>query len=132
MKKALVCGAGGFIGSHLVKELKQRGYWVRGADLQKVKVPLEAVKGVIFDRPAQPAGFARLLETESGAVESGKPIVGIRTATHAFNNAAWLYIQAVARLGVDVALQTDPALAHGVNTRNGQIINPALQTGGVR
>jgi nucleoside-diphosphate-sugar epimerase len=34
MKKALVCGAGGFIGSHLVKELKQRGYWVRGADLK--------------------------------------------------------------------------------------------------
>jgi nucleoside-diphosphate-sugar epimerase len=32
MKKALVCGAGGFIGSHLVKRLKQEGYWVRGAD----------------------------------------------------------------------------------------------------
>ncbi len=34
MKKALVCGAGGFIGSHLVKELKQRGYWVRGVDIK--------------------------------------------------------------------------------------------------
>jgi nucleoside-diphosphate-sugar epimerase len=32
MKKALVCGAGGFIGSHLVKRLKSEGYWVRGAD----------------------------------------------------------------------------------------------------
>jgi nucleoside-diphosphate-sugar epimerase len=32
MKKALVCGAGGFIASHLVKRLKQEGYWVRGAD----------------------------------------------------------------------------------------------------
>jgi len=32
MKKALVCGAGGFIGSHLVKRLKKEGYWVRGAD----------------------------------------------------------------------------------------------------
>ncbi len=32
MKRALVCGAGGFIGSHLVKRLKQEGYWVRGAD----------------------------------------------------------------------------------------------------
>ena len=32
MKKALVCGAGGFIGSHLVKRLKNEGYWVRGAD----------------------------------------------------------------------------------------------------
>ena len=32
MKRALVCGAGGFIASHLVKRLKQEGYWVRGAD----------------------------------------------------------------------------------------------------
>ncbi|MDF1795435.1 MAG: NAD-dependent epimerase/dehydratase family protein [Coxiellaceae bacterium] len=35
MKKALVCGAGGFIGSHLVKRLKQEGCWVRGVDLKK-------------------------------------------------------------------------------------------------
>ena len=34
MKKALVCGAGGFIGSHLAKRLKKEGYWVRGADLK--------------------------------------------------------------------------------------------------
>ena len=34
MKKALVCGAGGFIGGHLVKFLKEKGYWVRGVDLK--------------------------------------------------------------------------------------------------
>jgi GDP-D-mannose 3',5'-epimerase len=34
MKRALVCGAGGFIGSHLVKRLKDEGYWVRGVDLK--------------------------------------------------------------------------------------------------
>jgi len=34
MKKALVLGAGGFIGSHLVKRLKQEGLWVRGVDLK--------------------------------------------------------------------------------------------------
>ncbi len=33
MKKALVCGAGGFIGSHLVKYLKSQGLWVRGVDI---------------------------------------------------------------------------------------------------
>jgi nucleoside-diphosphate-sugar epimerase len=32
MKRALVCGAGGFIASHLVKRLVNEGYWVRGAD----------------------------------------------------------------------------------------------------
>ena len=34
MKKALVCGAGGFIGGHLVNQLKKEGYWVRGVDLK--------------------------------------------------------------------------------------------------
>jgi len=34
MKKALVLGAGGFIGSHMVKRLKKEGYWVRGVDLK--------------------------------------------------------------------------------------------------
>jgi len=33
-KSALVCGAGGFIGSHLVKRLKKEGFWVRGVDLK--------------------------------------------------------------------------------------------------
>ena len=33
MKKAIVCGAGGFIGSQLVKKLKTNGYWVKGIDL---------------------------------------------------------------------------------------------------
>ena len=35
MKKALVCGAGGFIGGHLVKCLKSEGYWVRGVDIKQ-------------------------------------------------------------------------------------------------
>ena len=34
MKKALVCGAGGFIGNHLVNRLKNERYWVRGVDLK--------------------------------------------------------------------------------------------------
>ena len=34
MKTALVLGAGGFIGNHLVKRLKSEGYWVRGVDLK--------------------------------------------------------------------------------------------------
>lgn len=35
MKTALVLGAGGFIGSHMVKRLKKEGYWVRGVDLKR-------------------------------------------------------------------------------------------------
>ena len=35
MKRAVVCGAGGFIGGHLVKRLKKEGYWVRGVDIKE-------------------------------------------------------------------------------------------------
>ena len=35
MKKILVTGAGGFIGGHLIKELLNRGYEVRGVDIKK-------------------------------------------------------------------------------------------------
>jgi GDP-D-mannose 3',5'-epimerase len=34
MRSALVCGAGGFIGGHLIQRLKEEGFWVRGVDLK--------------------------------------------------------------------------------------------------
>lgn len=37
MKTALVCGGGGFIGSHIVKQLVNDGYWVRVVDLKKTE-----------------------------------------------------------------------------------------------
>lgn len=40
MKTALVLGAGGFIGSHLVIRLKREGYWVRGVDLKRPRYEL--------------------------------------------------------------------------------------------
>jgi nucleoside-diphosphate-sugar epimerase len=42
MKTALVCGAGGFIGGHLVKKLKHEGYWVRGVDIKNHEFVLSA------------------------------------------------------------------------------------------
>src|ERR1041385_7777253 len=35
MKRILVCGAGGFIGGHLVKRLKSEGFWVRAVDIKR-------------------------------------------------------------------------------------------------
>jgi nucleoside-diphosphate-sugar epimerase len=35
MKRALVCGAGGFVAGHLVRRLKAEGYWVRGVDIKR-------------------------------------------------------------------------------------------------
>lgn len=50
MKTALVLGAGGFIGSHLVKRLKSEGYWVRGVDLKLPEFSnTEADEFLIYD-----------------------------------------------------------------------------------
>src|ERR1051325_10389927 len=53
-KSALVCGAGGFIGSHLVKRLTKEGFWVRGVDLKDPEysptAAAEFVKGDLTDQ----------------------------------------------------------------------------------
>jgi nucleoside-diphosphate-sugar epimerase len=50
MKKALVCGAGGFIGGHLVKKLKREGYWVRGVDIKAHEfAPTQADEFLLLD-----------------------------------------------------------------------------------
>ena len=50
MKKALVCGAGGFIGGHLVKKLKREGYWVRGVDIKNHEhAPTQADEFLLLD-----------------------------------------------------------------------------------
>ncbi len=50
MKRILVCGAGGFIGGHLVKRLKREGFWVRGVDLKRHEFsPSQADEFVVGD-----------------------------------------------------------------------------------
>jgi GDP-D-mannose 3',5'-epimerase len=50
MKRALVCGAGGFIGGHLVKKLKREGYWVRGVDIKEHDfAPTQADEFLLLD-----------------------------------------------------------------------------------
>lgn len=50
MKRALVCGAGGFIAGHLVKKLKRKGYWVRGVDIKEHEfVPTQADEFLLLD-----------------------------------------------------------------------------------
>jgi GDP-D-mannose 3',5'-epimerase len=50
MRRALVCGAGGFIGGHLVKRLKKEGYWVRGVDVKEHEfAPTKADEFLLLD-----------------------------------------------------------------------------------
>jgi nucleoside-diphosphate-sugar epimerase len=63
MKKVLVCGAGGFIGSHLVKRLRKEGYWVRAADLKYPEfAQTEANEFMIADL-RDPSACERVLDT---------------------------------------------------------------------
>ena len=50
LKRALVCGSGGFIGGHLVKKLNREGYWVRGVDIKEHEfAPTAADEFLILD-----------------------------------------------------------------------------------
>ncbi len=53
------------------------------------------------------------------------PGIVARTATHAFLNAAWPYIQLLANRGVAAALEADPALRRGLVTHHGQLMTKA-------
>jgi alanine dehydrogenase len=58
------------------------------------------------------------------------PGIVARTATHAFVNAAMSYIEAIANLGVENAIATDPALEKAINTHNGELVHLTLLSTG--
>lgn len=63
MKKALVCGAGGFIGGHMVKRLKDEGYWVRGMDVKNHQYGIDCADEFILGDLTDP-NIADLVITE--------------------------------------------------------------------
>ena len=66
MKRALVCGAGGFIGGHLVKKLKREGYWVRGVDIKEHEsAPTAADEFLLLDL-REPENCKAALTLEDG------------------------------------------------------------------
>jgi GDP-D-mannose 3',5'-epimerase len=80
MKRVVVCGAGGFIASHLVKRLKGDGAWVRGVDVKKPEfAPTAANEFLLLDlrdmeqarRAVAPSGRGRIDEVYQLAAEMG-------------------------------------------------------------
>jgi len=69
MKRALVCGAGGFIGGHLVRKLKQEGYWVRGVDIKDHEfAPTAADEFLLLDL-REPKYCEAALSLEDGTLD---------------------------------------------------------------
>jgi len=62
LKHALVCGAGGFIGTHLVERLKREGFFVRGVDLKKPQFSETAADDFIVGDLRDPAVCARAVD----------------------------------------------------------------------
>jgi nucleoside-diphosphate-sugar epimerase len=61
MRTALVLGAGGFIGSHLVKRLKEEGFWVRGVDLKLPEFSPSAAHEFIIGDLRDPKVVSRVM-----------------------------------------------------------------------
>ena len=64
MKSALVMGAGGFIGSHLVKFLKKNNYWVRGVDIKHTEYDKTAADEFIIADLSTEAGMNQALNRD--------------------------------------------------------------------
>lgn len=62
MKKALVCGGGGFIGSHFARRLRREGYFVRVVDLKQPEFSPSAASEIIIGDLRDPAVCASVLD----------------------------------------------------------------------
>lgn len=69
MKRALVCGAGGFIGGHLVKKLRREGYWVRGVDIKRHEWSPDAADEFLLLDLRQEENCRRALTLPHGAFD---------------------------------------------------------------
>jgi nucleoside-diphosphate-sugar epimerase len=83
MKIALVLGAGGFIGSHLVRKLKKEGFWVRGVDLKYPEFSKTAADDFVIGdlRDPRVVNNIMLLESNNGeypleySIQSPRPFI---------------------------------------------------------
>ena len=62
VKRAVVCGAGGFIGGHLVERLSNEGFWVRGVDVTKPHFRASAADEFVLADLREPDECSRVLE----------------------------------------------------------------------
>ncbi len=95
MKTALVLGAGGFIGSHLVRRLKREGYWVKGVDFKFPEFSDseadEFVSGDLreqnFCREAIDHDYGEVFQLAADMGGSGYVFTGANDAKILYNNA---------------------------------------------
>lgn len=94
-KRVLVCGAGGFIGSHLVRRLKDEGHWVRGVDLKETEFSPTAADDFVLGDLRDPnvcdaavdGGFAEVYQLAADMGGAGFVFTGENDADIMHNSA---------------------------------------------
>jgi GDP-D-mannose 3',5'-epimerase len=69
MRRALVCGAGGFVGGHLVKKLKKEGYWIRGVDIKEHEFALTQADEFLLLDLREPENCNKALTVDGGTFD---------------------------------------------------------------
>jgi GDP-D-mannose 3',5'-epimerase len=109
-QSVLVCGAGGFIGAHLVKRLKHEGFWVRGADIKYPEFgPTHAdefIKGDLRD----PAGCRRVVKGIDDVYQLAADMGGAGYVFTGAYDARIMHSSALINLNM-----IDAAVEHGVH-----------------
>lgn len=107
MKRALVCGAGGFIGGHLCRALKGDGYWVRGVDLKEHEYRAPAVDEFVRGDLRDPRLVAEVVDREFDEVyQLAADMGGAGFVFSGENDAAIMHNSALVNLNVLEACRT--------------------------
>src|SRR3954447_26190793 len=99
-KKVLVCGAGGFIGGHLVKRLKSEGFWVRACDLKHNEYSASPADEFIIGDLTNPVVCREVVEGIEEIYQLAADMGGAGYIFTGNNDAAVMYNSATINLNI--------------------------------
>lgn len=99
-KKVLVCGAGGFIGGHLVKRLKNEGFWVRAVDLKRNEFSPSPADEFIIGDLTDPVVVRKVVEGIEEIYQLAADMGGAGYIFTGNNDAAVMYNSATINLNI--------------------------------